>query len=130
MKFLVVDDSRQWLNFHQNTILAMLPDAQVDIAMSGFEGLDKVLAKPEDYYDVILSDMQMEQLEEEIFAGQWLIKRLLASKKCINSKILVVSAVFNIKEIAKNLNANYLSKSVIASNTATLEYKLKEMLKL
>lgn len=130
MRFLAVDDSIQWLNFHKNNILAMLPDAQVDFAMSGAQGWEKVLAQPDNYYDIILCDMQMEYITGEEFAGQWLIKRLTASGKCTKSKIAVVSAVFNIEEVAKNLGVDYISKSSLASNPANFEYKLKEMLKL
>lgn len=127
---LAVDDSPQWLNFHKQNILSMLPDAMVDFAMSGSEGLRKVLDKPDNYYDIILCDMQMEHVLDEPFAGQWLIKRLLPSGKCDKTKIVVVSAVFNIEEVAKNLGVCYISKSIIASNPANFEYKLKEMLKL
>jgi len=74
--------------------------------------------------------MQMEEIDEETYAGIWLIKQLLAGNKCKNTKIIIASAVYNIKEVAKNLNVDYISKSSIISSPSAFEYKLKELLKL
>lgn len=130
MRVLVVDDGYDWIKFHSQNIKHTMPHAQIDVAMSGFEALNMVLKQDENYYDIILSDMQMEDVEGESYAGIWLIKRLLVSGKCENSKIIIISAVYNIKEVAKNLNVNYISKSSIISSPIVFEYKLKELLKL
>jgi CheY-like chemotaxis protein len=130
MRFLVVDDGYDWIKFHYQNIKNTMPHAQIDTAMSGFEGLNMVLKQDENYYDIILSDMQMEEVSDESYAGIWLLKRLLASGKCKNTTIIIVSAVYNIKEVAKNLNVNYISKSSIISSPSSFEYKLKELLKL
>ncbi len=130
MRFLVVDDGYDWIKFHSQNIKHTMPHAQIDVAMSGFEALNMVLKQDENYYDIILSDMQMEDVEGESYAGIWLIKRLLASGKCEKAKIIIISAVYNIKEVAKNLNVNYISKSSIISSPIVFEYKLKELLKL
>lgn len=130
MRFLVVDDCNDWVRFHSQNISKAMPHAQIDIAMSGFEALNMVLGQDENYYDIILSDMQMEEVEEELYAGIWLIKRLSASAKCKNTKIIIISAVYNIKEVARNLNVNYISKSSLVSSPQSFEYKLKELLKL
>lgn len=130
MRFLVVDDGYDWVKFHSNNIAKAMPHAQIDVAMSGFEALNMVLKQEADYYDIILSDMQMEDVQEELYAGIWLIKRLLASKKCNNSKIIIISAVYNIQEVAKNLNVDCISKTSLISSPSVFEYKLKELLKL
>lgn len=129
MRFLVVDDGYDWVKFHKQNILNTMPHAQVDTATSAFEGLKAVMNKDENYYDVILSDMQMEEVVEESYAGIWLIKRLLTSKKCNKSKIIIISAVYNIREVAKNLNVDYISKSSLIACPSAFEYKLKELLK-
>ncbi len=129
MRFLIVDDGFDWVKFHYQNIQNAMPEAEIDIATSAFEGLNKVLAKEENYYDVILSDMQMEDVDSEDYAGIWLIKRLLNSKKCSKTKIIIISAVYNIKEVAKNLNTDYISKSSIIASPTVFEYKLKELLK-
>lgn len=130
MRFLVVDDGYDWIKFHSQNIKNTMPHAQIDTAMSGFDGLNMVLKQDENYYDIILSDMQMEEVSDESYAGIWLVKRLLASGKCKNTTIIIISAVYNIKEVAKNLNVNYISKSSIISSPSSFEYKLKELLKL
>jgi len=130
MRFLVVDDGYDWVKFHSSNISKTMPHAQIEVAMSGFEALNMVLKQDENYYDIILSDMQMEDVEDELYAGIWLIKRLLASGKCKNTKIIIISAVYNIKEVARNLNVNYMSKSSLISSPQSFEYKLKELLKL
>jgi CheY-like chemotaxis protein len=130
MRFLVADDGYDWVKFHSQNIKNAMPHAQIDIAMSGFDALNMALKQDENYYDIILSDMQMEDVEDESYAGIWLIKRLLASGKCKNTKIIIISAVYNIKEVAKNLNVNYISKSLLISHPIAFEYKLKELLKL
>lgn len=129
MRFLIVDDSYDWIKYHYANIQNTMPDAEIDIAMSGFEGLNKVLSKEADYYDVIFSDMQMEDVDSEDYAGTWLIKQLSASNKCEKSKIVIISAVYNIEQVAKNLNVDYLSKSSLVASPSAFEYKLKEMLK-
>ncbi|MEI8376980.1 MAG: response regulator [bacterium] len=130
MRFLVVDDGYDWVKFHSQNIKNAMPHAQIDIAMSGFDALNMAFKQDENYYDIILSDMQMEDVEDESYAGIWLIKRLLASGKCKNTKIIIISAVYNIKEVAKNLNVNYISKSLLISHPIAFEHKLKELLKL
>jgi len=129
MRFLIVDDSYDWVKYHRENVQKSMPDAEIDIAMSGFEALNRVLAREENYYDVIFSDMQMEDVDDEDYAGIWLIKRLLASNKCTKNKIVIISAVYNISKVAKNLNVDYLSKSSLVASPSAFEYKLKEMLK-
>lgn len=130
MRFLVVDDGYDWIKFHRQNILTTMPHAQIDTATSAFEGLKAVMEKDENYYDVIFSDMQMEEVDSEPYAGIWLIKRLLESKKCTKSKIIIISAVYNIREVAKNLNVDYISKSSLIASPSVFDYKLKELLKL
>lgn len=130
MRFLVVDDGYDWIKFHSQNIKRTMPHVQIDIAMSGVEALKMILKQDENYYDVIISDMQMEDVEDENYAGIWLIKRLLTSGKCKNATIIIISAVYNIKEVAKNLNVNYISKTSLINAPQSFEYKLKELLKL
>ncbi|MDD3420595.1 MAG: response regulator [Candidatus Gastranaerophilales bacterium] len=130
MRFLVVDDSYDWLKFHRDNIRITMPEAQIELAASAYEGLKKVQEHDANYYDFILSDMQMEDVDSEIYAGIWFIKQVLGSKKAEKSKIIVISAVYNISEVARNLNVNYISKSSLISSPSVFEYKLKELLKL
>lgn len=128
MRFLIVDDSYDWMKYHYANIQKAMPEAEIDTAMSGWEGLNKVLGKDANYYDVIFTDMQMEDVDDEDYAGTWLVKRLSSSGKCTKTKIVIISAVYNITEVAKNLNVDYLSKSSLVASTTAFEYKLKELL--
>lgn len=130
MRFLVVDDSYDWLKFHRDNIHITMPEAQIELAASAYEGLKKVQEHEAGYYDIILSDMQMEDVDSEPYAGIWLIKQVLATKKYQSRSIIIISAVYNISEVAKNLNVNYISKSSLISSPSVFDYKLKELLKL
>lgn len=129
MRFLIVDDSAEWLKYHYQNIHALLPDAEFDIAQTAAKAFEKVTMHTPNHYNVILVDMQMEPVRDEEFAGVWLIKKIRESRKCYLTKIIIISAINNIDEIAKNLNTSYISKASLNASPVAFKMKLKELLK-
>lgn len=128
MNILIVDDSQEWINSHLSMLVQLYPDMkqEPDIAMSAREGLTKVVASNKTY-DIIISDMEMETVFEECYAGEWLIKRLKQCSECKNSKIIVVSGAYDIEDIAKRLDVDYIPKSSLLSNPLLFKYKIDEL---
>lgn len=127
-KILIVDDSIEWINFHINSFNTLFNknEYKIDTAMSAKEGL---LALNKDLdYDLIISDLEMEQVFNENYAGVWFIKE---AKQIINpkkSKIIIISGAYNIKQIAEELNVDYIPKPTLINNLITFKYKIDELL--
>ena len=63
-------------------------------------------------YRLIISDLQMEDDYRPDYAGEWLVKQIKTFKSYLNSKIIICSGCYNIKQIAETLNADYVPKRV------------------
>ena len=61
-------------------------------------------------YDFILTDMQMEPDFLPLYAGEWLIKQIRFFKEYKNTKIIIISATGNIRQIAENYQTDYIPK--------------------
>ena len=96
-KVLVVDDIQQYLDFHKGNILYNNKDVKVDTAQSAKEGYEKIFAHVSDPYDVIITDMQMENDFEPICAGEWLIQQIQLLKQYIKQEFIYVLAITQLK---------------------------------
>ena len=127
MKILAVDDSFDWLNTHTMMCMEVFgEDVKLVLANSAFEGLN--IYKDEyadDPFDLVITDLQMESDFEPMYAGEWLTKEI----REINSQqnILIISTAYNIELIARNYNADYLSKRTIATDPLNYKLKLKSL---
>lgn len=127
MRFLVVDDDRGWLNHHAMVIGQIFPDAEIVLKNSAINAYQELLSQRDDYFDVILTDMQMEHVDDELFAGVWLLKQLFLMDKASKAKIIIISGVYNIKTIADEFGVDYIPKSSLIRSPLVFEYKLKEL---
>lgn len=127
MRFLIVDDDKGWLNHHALLIKQTFSDAEITLKDRAYKGYEEIVRHPSEYFDVILTDMQMEHVDDEHFAGEWLMKKIFESQKCQNAKIIIISGVYNIKTIAETFNVDYISKTSLIASPLMLEYKLKEL---
>lgn len=129
-KILLIDDSPEWLKNHLN-ILGQLFEKdffQTDTAFSGKNGVLKVLQ--EKNYDLIITDLEMEKVFDEPYAGVWLIKNLINKEECKNTKFLIISGAYNVWDMANKLKVDYIAKSSLIDNSMLLKYKIDELLKL
>lgn len=123
-KILVVDDSPAWRAFHKNNIEEIfieldIKDYKIDYGISGREGYDFVMQNNDNPYDLIISDLQMEEDFAPKFAGEWFVEQVKTFNKYFNTKIIICSGCYNIKQIAENLSADYMPKRVAVSDINT-----------
>ena len=110
-KILITDDSQNWLSYHSFAVRELFGDnCKIDTASSAHQGIEKITANIDTPYDIILTDMQMEIDFLPLYAGEWFIRELQMYKEYKNSRIIIISATSNIKQIAAKYNVEYLPK--------------------
>ncbi len=120
-KVLIVDDVPGWVKFHQNNIKYLNLDIEIDYAYSAKEAIEKIEASIDDPYSTIFTDMQMESNFLPKMAGEWLIEQIKTYAKYYNNtKIVIISAAPNIKNIAEKYNVFYLPKTVARNSDAEI----------
>lgn len=112
-KFLIVDDIKGWQNFHINAVKTILGDNLIiDTADSGMEGYNKILENNTSPYDFIFTDLQMENDFEPKYAGEWFAEQIKSLPNYYITRIVIISATYNIRQIAESLGVFYIPKSV------------------
>lgn len=131
IKILIVEDSPEWIKFHITLINEILEQNsfEIEFEMSAKSGFNKVIKKSEAGYDLIISDLEMETILEEDYAGSWLIRNIIKREECKNSKILIISGSHDIEEVAKRFNVDFIPKYALSNNPVIMSYKLEEILK-
>ena len=115
MKILIVDDIKGWRDYHSIIVSNLFHGANIQSAESAREGVDKVLENSNEPVDIVLTDMQMEVDFEPKYAGEWLIEQIRTFKNYSKTKIVIISAAYNIDFIAKNYGVEYIRKSTARS---------------
>ena len=107
---LIVDDVKGWRDFNKNVMLELFgADINVDTAESATQAYDFLLQnKP---YDIILTDLQMEETYAPKYAGEWLVEQIKSFNINSCTKIVMISASYNIRHIADNLEVECIPKS-------------------
>ena len=104
-KILIVDDQVVWKTFNINAINEILgSDTVIHTALSAKEGYDKILENILEPYDIVITDLQMEEDFLPKLAGEWFIEQINELAQYYNSKIIIVSAAPMIQHIADKLN--------------------------
>ncbi len=110
-RVLIVDDSSKWILYHKDAVREVLKnDVEIDTASSAKEGVEKLMSSIDAPYDFILTDMQMEPDFLPLYAGEWFIKQIKFFKEYKNTKIIIISATGNIRQIAENYSVDYIPK--------------------
>lgn len=116
-RVLIVDDSTNWLHYHREAVKEILKDdVIIDLANSAQQGVERITASFDEPYDIILTDMQMEPDFIPLYAGEWFIKQVKFFNEYKKTKIIIISAASNIRQIAENYGVSYIPK-----------YKCREM---
>ena len=112
-RILIVDDVLGWRTFHRNAILEIF-DKNEEIEFlttsSAREAYDILLQNTSAPFDYILTDMQMEEDFLPKYAGEWLIEQIKTFECYNNTKVIIISSAYNIKEIAKFYDVNCIPK--------------------
>lgn len=111
MKILIVDDVKGWRDYHSSVMQLMFSDAEIQMADSARAGYDKLLENNTEPFDLILTDMQMENDFVSKYAGEWFIEQVKTFKNYNKTQIVIISATYNIETIAQNYGVYYLRKS-------------------
>ena len=110
-KVLIVDDSHKWVEYHKSAVEEILKnEVEIDTAFSAKEGVEKLTLSIDSPYDFIFTDMQMEPDFIPLYAGEWFIKQIKFFNEYKNTKIIIISATSNIRQIAENYNVDYIPK--------------------
>ena len=111
MKILIADDSEKWVEYHKSALIEIFDNKVViDTANSAQKGVEKITLSLDEPYDFILTDMQMESNFLPLYAGEWFIKQIQYFKEYKNTKIIIISATSNIKQIAEKYGVDYIPK--------------------
>ena len=121
---LIVDDVKGWRDFNTNVMFELFgQDINIDTAESATKAYDYLLQnKP---YDIILTDLQMEENYAPKYAGEWLVEQIKTFNIYSNTKIVMISAAYNVRHIADNLGIECIPKSTALKSFSAYEEILK-----
>ena len=115
MKILIVDDVKGWRDYHSYIMNELFENAEIQTAESARDGYNKILENNESPFDIIITDMQMESDFEPKYAGEWFIEQIKTFKNYKNTRIVIISAAYNIPAIAENYGVDYIRKGTARS---------------
>ena len=115
MKILIVDDVKGWRDYHSYIMNELFENANIQTAESARDGYDKLMENNDVPFDIILTDMQMENDFEPKYAGEWFIEQVKTFKNYSKTRIVIISAAYNIPTIAENYGVDYIRKSTARS---------------
>ena len=125
-KVLIVDDTLSWLKFNQNLLESLYPRMfEITVAKSAWDARMVAVDNLEMPFDLIITDLQMDNFGDDTLAGEWLISQIQALREYSNTKILIISGMPNIKMIAEQYNVAYISKPRLVSNNNTLKMAME-----
>lgn len=102
-KILVADDEICWLSSHKEVIELIFPGRfEIKFADSAKQALEMVESFTP---DLLITDMQMEDVEEKMFAGEYLIQQI--HKKFSSIEVIIISGASNVQKIADRNNVSY-----------------------
>lgn len=130
LKVLITDDSEGWRNFNRDAVWSIFgqDNVEIQLACSAIDGYDTMLQNDKKPFDLIISDLQMESDFAPMSAGEWFVSQVKNTRSHFNTKILIVSGMYNIEYIADNLGVDFLSKRMlVAGGELPLKLKLEEM---
>ena len=128
-RILIVDDTKAWLVFHKDVITQLYGDFfDITIANSAQEAIDIVRHNVDRPFDLIITDMQMEESYEPKLAGEWLVENIKQIPSYSRTPIIVISAMFNIQQIADRLGVECISKTLLINNKLLLKFMLEKLM--
>ena len=116
-KILIADDQAGWRMFHTEAIKGILGNNVVlEAVPSAQEAYNLLLTNFLEPYDVIITDMQMEDDYAPKMAGEWLLEQIKGIAPYASAKVVVISASPMSRHIADEYGAMCFSKSEVAAS--------------
>ena len=107
---LIVDDVKGWRDFNSN-IVDEIFSGEVEITTADCAKAAYDILLTEKPFDIIITDMQMEDDFAPKFAGEWLIEQIKTFSRYMNTKVVIISASYNARHIAETLGVGCIPKS-------------------
>lgn len=128
-KILIVDDTTSWIVFHKSLIQELYGDFfDITTAKSAMEAIDIIRRNDKIPFDVIITDLQMEDAFDGQLAGEWLTEQIKLLNFCSRTKIIMISAVYNIEMIAKRQNVECISKNMLLNNKLLMKFMFEKLM--
>ncbi len=128
-KILIVDDSTGWLSFHRELIYQLYGNLfEITVASSALEAYNLARKNLNSPFPVIITDLQMEAAYGQKLAGEWFIENIQTLKEYSSTRIIIISGMYNIEEIAKKLNVDCISKRMLVQNKLLLKYMFEKLM--
>ncbi len=129
VKILITDDTHTWLEFHKNLIRDLYGNIfEITTASSAKEAVEIIQKNSDNPFSIIISDLQMETDYEPKLAGEWLCERVKSMPAYSNSKIILISAMYNIEHIAQSLNVECIPKNRLVNNKLLMKFMLEKLM--
>lgn len=130
MKILITDDDYGWLAFHADIIEKIFEgktQPETVFANCAAKAYDELLKHADDPFDLILTDLQMEDAYSPKTAGEWLVEQIKTFPSFKNTKIIIISAMYNIEKIADDNGVEFIRKSSLIRDEQLLKLKLESL---
>lgn len=126
-KVLIVDDVEGWRKFNAEAVNKILGDeVEIDIADSATSAYSLIIENTKAPYDIIVTDLQMENDYSPKQAGEWLVEQIKSLPSYYKAIIIMISASSYARIVADNNNIFYIPKSSQLNNIAHLEEIIKD----
>ncbi len=128
-RILIVDDTPSWSLFHTQIIKELYGNLfEITTCDSAFNALNLIKQNLKTPFNIIISDLQMENAYENETAGEWLVKNIKTLNEYNYSKIVVISGMYNIEKIAQNLGVDCIPKSMLLHNKLLMKYMFEKLM--
>ena len=125
-KALIVDDIKGWREFHNAVLEEIFSDEiETDMAESAEEGYSKLLENAKTPYDIIITDLQMEDNYAPKLAGEWFVEQIKSFPQYYKTKIIIISASYNVHKIADAFGVFCIPKATARTCISAYEEILK-----
>ena len=107
---LIVDDVKGWRDYHSGIINELFKgEAKIITTDCAQQAYDMLLEGQS--FDIIITDLQMENSFAPNFAGERLVEQIETFNRYKNTKVVIISASYNIRHIAETLGVECIPKS-------------------
>ena len=128
-KILIADDTKSWLLFHKELIEELYGSFfEITTANSAVEALDIIKHNIDNPFMLIITDLQMETDFEPKLAGEWLIENIREIKKYSSVNIVIISAMYNVEQIAKSYGVECISKQLLIRNKLLMKFMFEKLM--
>ncbi len=128
-KLLIVDDTKAWRLFHIELIKQLYGEIfDITVANSATEALNIIRHNTDNPFSIIITDLQMETDYEPKLAGEWLVEQIKKNLEYTLCKIVIISAMYDIEQIAKRLNVECISKTILIRNKLLMKFMLEKLM--